>query len=372
MKLLIDECSDRKTELERALAENGSRNQALEELAAETQEKLLTAIDELNSAVNKGQVDREKLASIEVSTARLSEEIRQLEQKYDKEKLSQSEFREKKAQIDRKFAEASDTLREKTELYDTAAGELAAIAAQADRYKSDIFELTASVSSGRAEISSLERLQETLEKRQESLLREKSSGDDSSKETIDRLNRIKGQREQLQQELSAVKEQVAGQKSASVQAGLRERELVKIVEDLRLSQGQLSSRMKTIEEMESNYEGYNYAVKHVMKSGLRGIRGVVADLIKVPAGYETAMETALGAALQNVVCDDDSSAKAAIRSLKENRAGRMTFLPVSSVNGRAFRNGRLERESGFVGFGPDCLEYDRQYSGIIEIICLAE
>ena len=114
LKLLIDECSDRKTELERALAENGSRNQALEELAAETQEKLLTAIDELNSAVNKGQVDREKLASIEVSTARLSEEIRQLEQKYDKEKLSQSEFREKKAQIDRKFAEASDTLREKT------------------------------------------------------------------------------------------------------------------------------------------------------------------------------------------------------------------------------------------------------------------
>ena len=368
LKLLIDECSDRKTELERAIAENGSRNQALEELAAETQEKLLTAIDELNSAVNKGQVDREKLASIEVSTARLSEEIRQLEQKYDKEKLSQSEFREKKAQIDRKFAEASDTLREKTELYDTAAGELAAIAAQADRYKSDIFELTASVSSGRAEISSLERLQETLEKRQESLLREKSSGDDSSKETIDRLNRIKGQREQLQQELSAVKEQVAGQKSASVQAGLRERELVKIVEDLRLSQGQLSSRMKTIEEMESNYEGYNYAVKHVMKSGLRGIRGVVADLIKVPAGYETAMETALGAALQNVVCDDDSSAKAAIRSLKENRAGRMTFLPVSSVNGRAFRNGRLERAPGFVGFGPDCLEYDRQYSGIIDYL----
>lgn len=368
LKLLIDECSDRKAELERSLAEHSSRSQALDELAAENQEKLLTAIDELNSAVNKGQVDREKLASIEVSTARLSEEIRQLEQKYDKEKLSQSEFREKKAQIDRKFAEASDTLREKTELYDTVAGDLAAIAAQTDRYKSDIFELTASVSSGRAEISSLERLQETLEKRQESLLQEKSSGDDSSKETIDRLNRIKGQHEQLQQELAAVKEQIAVQRSTSVQAGIRERELVKLVEDLRISQGQLSSRMKTIEEMESNYEGYNYAVKHVMKSGLRGIRGVVADLIKVPAGYETAMETALGASLQNVVCDDDSSAKAAIRSLKENRAGRMTFLPVSSVNGRAFRNARLEREAGFVGFGPDCLEYDRQYSGIIDYL----
>lgn len=63
-----------------------------------------------------------------------------------------------------------------------------------------------------------------------------------------------------------------------------------------------------------------------MRSGLSGIHGVVADLITVPEGYETAIETALGAGLQNIVCENDESAKAAIRALKANKAGRLTFL----------------------------------------------
>ena len=115
--------------------------------------------------------------------------------------------------------------------------------------------------------------------------------------------------------------------------------------------GQLSARKKTIEEMESNYEGYNNAVRFIMKSDLGGIHGVVADLVKVPEGYETAMETALGAALQNIVCDDDNSAKKAVMALKASRAGRLTFLPVSSVRGRCQRDGRFTGMPGFIGFG---------------------
>ena len=129
-------------------------------------------------------------------------------------------------------------------------------------------------------------------------------------------------------------------------------------QELRIKIGRLSARKKTIEEMESNYEGYNYAVKHVMKSGLSGIHGVVADLIRVPKGYEVAMETALGASLQNIVCDDDDSAKRAIRSLKENKAGRMTFLPLRSIKAGVSGNENFRSESGFKGFGPECVEYD--------------
>lgn len=83
--------------------------------------------------------------------------------------------------------------------------------------------------------------------------------------------------------------------------------------------------------MEHNYEGYNFAVRFIMKAGLPGIFGTVAELIQVPKGFETAVETALGAALQNIVCEDDKSAQTAIARLKENRAGRLTFLPVSSI-----------------------------------------
>ncbi|MEI3503184.1 MAG: hypothetical protein V8Q42_05765 [Anaerovoracaceae bacterium] len=114
--------------------------------------------------------------------------------------------------------------------------------------------------------------------------------------------------------------------------------------------GQLSARKKTIEEMESNYEGYNNAVGFIMKLDLGGIHGVVADLVKVPEGYETAMETALGAAFQNIVCDDDNSAKKAVMALKASRAGRLTFLPVSSVRGRCQRDGRFTSMPGLHRF----------------------
>ena len=130
----------------------------------------------------------------------------------------------------------------------------------------------------------------------------------------------------------------------------------------------LTSRKKTIEEMENNYDGYNGAVKFVMKSNLKGIHGVVADLIKVPQGYELAVETALGAALQNIICEDDASAKRAITALKENNAGRMTFLPVSSVKGRAHYDGKLKSEKGFVGFGAECVDFDPKYEGIVNYL----
>ena len=132
--------------------------------------------------------------------------------------------------------------------------------------------------------------------------------------------------------------------------------------------GQLSARSKTIEEMEHNYEGYNGAVRFIMKSDLRGIRGVVADLINVPEGYETAIETALGGSLQNIVCDEDADAREAIRSLKKNKAGRMTFLPIASIHADKRRDEKLRSESGFIGFGPDCVRYDPEYGQIIEYL----
>jgi chromosome segregation protein len=207
-----------------------------------------------------------------------------------------------------------------------------------------------------------------LSKRQEALLEEKSSGEDSNKETLDRLNNIKTEKNDAAESLEEITDRITAKRQEYISKQQEERRLAKESEELRITLGRVSARKKTIEEMESNYEGYNFAVKHVMKSGLKGIHGVVADLIKVPAGYETAMETALGAALQNIVCEDDDSAKIAINSLKQHKAGRMTFLPVKSVTGRAVRENHLKSETGFIGFGPDCLNYDSKYENIINYL----
>lgn len=365
---LTDEYDERKSELEAELGEYSKRSETLESISAETREKLLAAIDDLNAAVNKEQLDKERLISIDENTDRLKNEIKLLTVKREREEKNRRDYDGKKAEIDGKLTDASCTLREKIAVYDSAADELAALMERADKYKNDIFELSSAINSGKAEINSLRRLQETLEKREAALYSEKNAGEDSNKETLDSLNRIRNERNKLDEELEEIKERSAAERRLFTQEQEREKALSKEVEELRIKLGQLSARMKTIEEMESNYEGYNYAVRHIMKSGLAGIHGVVAELIEVPKGYETAIETALGGALQNIVCADDSSAKAAIRSLKESRAGRMTFLPLSSIRGKAVKNRRLEGEAGFMGFGPDCVKFDEKYSGIIDYL----
>lgn len=364
----IETASRRKEELEKIVRDCSSRSEELEREAAITREKLMTAVEELNAAVNKEEIDRERMASVGRDSERLQQEIIQLKEKEEKEKNAAAQYRQKRAETDKELASAEQKLLEKIEVYNSIAGEMAAMTEKIDRYKNEIFEATSAITSGKAEISSLQRLQETLEKRRTSLLMEKSSGDDENRDALDRLNSIKRERDKTSEVLEDLKEEIRNKTAEAARKHQEEQQLASAADDMRISLGKLSARQKTIEEMESNYEGYNFAVKHVMKSNLRGIHGVVADLIKVPSGYETALETAMGAALQNIVCEDDESAKKAIDSLKANKAGRMTFLPVSSVKGRAVREKKLETEAGFIGFGPDCVDYDRRYTGIIEYL----
>ncbi|MBR3787599.1 MAG: chromosome segregation protein SMC [Firmicutes bacterium] len=368
LQLAIDNAKEKRAEIEKTLTEHAGRSETLEAISVETREKLLAAIEELNAMVNKGQIDKERLAAIEDNTARLREELSQLAEKLEREQANSRQLENTKGELDAKHLETSRALSEKLAGYDQLAEEMDELLAQADKYKNEIFDLTSSINSANAEISSLKMLQETLDRRQSALLEEKGSGDDSNRETLDRLSSIKRERKEIEEALDELRSRAEAKRADFASQQEEERALSKKVEELRITLGQLSARAKTIEEMESNYEGYNYAVKHVMKSGLPGIHGVVAELISVPAGYETAIETALGAALQNIVCDDDASAKEAIQSLKANKAGRMTFLPVSSVKGGGRRDEGLSREAGFIGFGPDCVEYDGKYNNIVEYL----
>lgn len=364
----IESCDEKSRQLEKRSAESSDRHRELEELSTEAREKLMTVIEQLNESVNREQLDREKLTSIEENQVRLRGEMESLGERKAREQAQAGKYSEKSAETEVQLSRALETLREKKLGYEAASGELDSLTRQMDDCKNDIYELSGTINSGKAEINSLQRLQEQLEARRELLIKEKISGEDNNKETLDRLGRLRNQRDQILQELDETRERLTDSRQQLDERRERERQVDGRLEELKISSGKLSARLKTIEEMESNYEGYNHAVRHVMKSGIKGIDGVVADLIEVPRGYETAMETALGASLQNIVCEDDGSAKAAIRSLKESRAGRMTFLPVSSVRGRAIRDRKLEKVTGFIGFGPDCLSCDDRYRGIMEYL----
>jgi len=136
----------------------------------------------------------------------------------------------------------------------------------------------------------------------------------------------------------------------------------------------LHSRIAALARMQEHFDGYNNSVKYVMQAHaecrLRGIRGPISHLVKVSEEYTVALETALGAALQNIVVEDEASAKAAIYALKGANAGRATFYPMSSIKAQT-RTKELEdakRAVGFIGYADELLTTEEQYKDIISSI----
>ena len=127
-----------------------------------------------------------------------------------------------------------------------------------------------------------------------------------------------------------------------------------------------SQRIHILEDLERNMDGYQQSVKAVMRAAagrrLRGIIGPVAGILTVEKGYETAIETALGFALQNIVVEDQGCARAAIGFLRDERAGRATFLPLDTVQGSRF-TGRL---TGTAEVAADLVKCDPRYQHIID------
>ena len=132
---------------------------------------------------------------------------------------------------------------------------------------------------------------------------------------------------------------------------------------------QEKSKLDALSNLTERYEGYGGAVKKIMEQRDRekGIAGVVADLIKVEKKYETAIETALGGSIQNVVTQDEDTAKRMIEYLKRNKAGRATFLPLTGIkNFGEFKNPLVLKEEGVIGTADSLVSTDIKYEVVIK------
>lgn len=131
-----------------------------------------------------------------------------------------------------------------------------------------------------------------------------------------------------------------------------------------------SDRARVLEDLEKNMEGFSGAVKAVLKQSqskaLPGIHGTLSQLITVDNENSTAIEIALGAAMQNVVVSTESDAKRAINYLKQNNVGRATFLPISAIKPRYMEEKNLDDNFGFVDVASNLVDCDEQYRDIVE------
>ena len=131
------------------------------------------------------------------------------------------------------------------------------------------------------------------------------------------------------------------------------------------------SRLDSLMNLTERYEGYGVSIKKIMerKSQMPGIIGVVADIIKVDKTYETAIETALGGSIQNVVTDNEVTAKELIAYLKQNKFGRATFLPLTNMSsGSSLQSDKVLKENGVLGIASKLVNSDLRFNSLIEYL----
>lgn len=135
---------------------------------------------------------------------------------------------------------------------------------------------------------------------------------------------------------------------------------------------QAKSRQEMLEEMEEDFSGFFQGVKEVLKargSKLQGIEGAIAELIQVPKEYETAIETALGGAMQHIIVQDEQDGRSAIQFLKKNSYGRATFLPLSVIKGKKLNTTQMQSVQGhpaFIGEAASLIQFEERHQPAIE------
>lgn len=183
---------------------------------------------------------------------------------------------------------------------------------------------------------------------------------------------LKGEQDQKKAMLSEQKALTLTQEQL-VEKQQKENVLLEKVEKIRKEQSQvlqqLESKHKALSDISEQYEGYNFSIRKVMakkQDSAYGERiiGVVADILKVERTYERAIEIALGGSYQNIITEEEQTAKSLIRYLKENKFGRATFLPLTNIKPKVNRNESLRQEKGFIGYGDELVEVEAKFKDI--------
>ena len=259
---------------------------------------------------------------------------------------SRNEAREKLLQVQKRIEELNNDIESGKNTIIDALNSRATIKSKLGRYDT----MTEQINIRKAELTSR-------------LLRIKS--DEAQQEAV--MTKLQQEFEKLNDEIRSLNEQ---QENGEEQLSLLREELTqkdKKLRDTQVNYHQEKSRLEALTNLTERYEGYGGSVKKVMerKDIEKGIIGVVADIIKADKKHETAIETALGGNIQNIVTDDEETAKRMISFLKETKAGRATFLPLTSIsNPQEFKTPEVLKEKGVIGMADELVKTDEKYRNV--------
>ena len=367
-------------ELEKA----GNRHEEIKSIYDEKDNEVseLTArIDELTAKKNQAEIDKNRLESqIEIlkeqinsanmNDSHLADRLKEIndqiaERNEEKQKLLKQKF-DISSEVDDIFARQNEIDRE----VDALRKETDGLSNEIENRKNSIFDNLNKKGTIKASIQRYESMQEQVNIRKAELTgklinfkTDESEFDVSIKDAKDKLDSVNKEIDGLVSENNRL---MALSDENKEERNTKKQKLQAAKEQNMRSQTKLES-LKNIAE---RYDGYGNSIRKVMecKEQNSGILGVVADIVKTEKKYEIAIETALGGTIQNIVTDNEETAKKMIAYLKKNQYGRATFLPLSAVSGKNNRRDNLERESGFIGYANELVKVDLQYKGLADYL----
>ena len=318
--------------------------------------RIQVATEQINTLNNDMRHYESRTAFLDSETARLSENAAKEEEELEK-------CRDERSALEKELVSAQHTL-------DGQEQRLSILREELSESQNALLDLLNEKSGFTARLQHFDTLKEENEHRikEQSQLLDRLNA--RKQEITEDLGTLHGEAETSEDTLNQKKEELDALKEDLREAEDSCRTSERRINDLMQRYQILRSRLDTMHNLAERYEGYGSAVRRVMeeKKNEKGILGVVADLIHVDQDFETAVETALGGSIQNIVTEDEQTAKRMIALLKENKAGRATFLPLKSIEPRRKPEDRILKEPGMIGYADTLVQCEPRLQPVIQYL----
>ncbi|MCH5304263.1 MAG: chromosome segregation protein SMC, partial [Ruminococcus sp.] len=357
---------DIQAETEQIYLKNGQFSSEIEEIRG----KINNDIAEISSKKSSVSVCENDILHNQENINRLYEEIKKVD--IDAQDAINS-IEDKKSKI----TELEKLIADKQEEYNETSDKLNVINTNSSRSGDKIQELSGKLAALTAQSADARVSQMTsvtsvteLQSRIESNLNSISQRNEQYETTLEISKDYKNKIEKIDDEVKSLENSVKGLE-IKLQSREKKRDELKLQADnLNLDAQEALRRVKLLEDLERNLEGFSYSVKNIVKASkngqLKGIKGPVSRIIEVPSEYTVAIEIALGAAMQNIVTATEQDAKAAISFLKKRDGGRATFLPMNTIKPKELNEKGLDDFYGFIGIASDLCNCNSEFNNILK------
>lgn len=374
LKIVDDDLEDSKSEYDNTKSEYEAAENQLNDINAQIDENSQTiSALELENQKLQGEINvfTEQIKTFNANKQLHSERLLDIEKDKQNKNNSVKELREQYNDLNTELSEYNDKLAAINDTAKVLNAEIEGISGQIDNRQNSIYDNLTEQSTIKAENQKFVTMLEQLEIKKSELTSHiiKGKSDESAQKQVIKsltaeLDNAVGKLEDIN---NSIEESNTSVTQLKAEIAEKNSELDKLTQNYHREK----SRLESLINITERYDGYGNSIKKIMelKDSNPGILGVIADIVKVEKQYETAIETALGGTIQNIVTDKEATAKELIGYLKQNKLGRATFLPLNAIHARnTLENEACINEKGVIGVASNLVRVSFEYEGLAKYL----